>query len=124
MPCDLDLQNFPMVLPPMIIYILLGASDAIYQTYAYWLMSMAAGSDVRKTVMYAAIYKGVQSFGAGIAWLIDLPDSFTYRMQGILCLFLTLSACLPVTSTFRILSSSNKTGDLRTGDSEETEEEE
>ena len=32
----------------------------------YWLMSMAAAGDVRKNVMYSAVYKGVQSLGAGI----------------------------------------------------------
>lgn len=112
MPCDLDLQNFPMVLPPMIIYILLGASDAIYQTYAYWLMSTAAGSDVRKTVMYAAIYKGVQSFGAGMAWLLDLNDAFTYKAQVIVALVLTLGACLAVIPSFKYLTLENKCGDI------------
>ena len=69
----------------------LGAADAIYQTYAYWLMSMAAGSDVRKTAMYSAVYKGVQSLGAGLAWIIDLSEA-SYFLQGGLCLTLTLGA--------------------------------
>ena len=66
-------------LAPMLIFVLLGAADAAYQNFAYWLMSMAAGSDVRKTVMYASVYKGIQSLGAGAAWLIDLPDANSYR---------------------------------------------
>eukprot|EP00440_Ansanella_granifera_P050904 gb/GFBE01055172.1/.p1 GENE.gb/GFBE01055172.1/~~gb/GFBE01055172.1/.p1 ORF type:complete len:454 (+),score=72.54 gb/GFBE01055172.1/:1-1362(+) len=109
-PCQLDfLADYPRVLHPMLIFILLGAADAIYQNYAYWLMSMAAGSDVRKTVMYSAVYKGVQSLGAGIAWLMDLQPSVTYRSQGWLCLVLTLGACLPVMGTFRNLDDGKKT---------------
>eukprot|EP00933_Yihiella_yeosuensis_P026292 TRINITY_DN20400_c2_g1_i1.p1 TRINITY_DN20400_c2_g1~~TRINITY_DN20400_c2_g1_i1.p1 ORF type:complete len:314 (-),score=41.21 TRINITY_DN20400_c2_g1_i1:725-1564(-) len=103
-PCELDFKNnYPEVLQPMIIFILLGASDAIYQNYAYWLMSMAAGDDVQKTVMYSAVYKGVQSLGAGCAWLIDLPSTTSYQTQGTLCLLLTLGACVPVSKTFSAL---------------------
>eukprot|EP00931_Biecheleriopsis_adriatica_P118589 TRINITY_DN93954_c0_g1_i1.p1 TRINITY_DN93954_c0_g1~~TRINITY_DN93954_c0_g1_i1.p1 ORF type:complete len:464 (-),score=97.88 TRINITY_DN93954_c0_g1_i1:80-1471(-) len=114
-PCQLDyLADYPSVLRPMFTFVLLGAADAIYQNYAYWLMSMAAGSDVRKTVMYSAVYKGVQSLGAGIAWLLDLHPGASYRSQGLLCLVLTLGACLPVLGTFRSLDDGKKSdNDMR-----------
>eukprot|EP00435_Cladocopium_sp_Y103_P009898 s3109_g2.t1 len=90
--CQLDLwHDAPYCFRPMAIFILLGAADAIYQNYVYWLMSMAAGSDVRKTAMYSAVYKGVQSLGAGMAWIIDLSEA-SYFLQGALCLTLTLGA--------------------------------
>mmetsp|Transcript_13398 Transcript_13398/g.22029 ORF Transcript_13398/g.22029 Transcript_13398/m.22029 type:complete len:450 (-) Transcript_13398:38-1387(-) len=108
-PCHLDfLTDFPNSIRPMLVFILLGAVDAIYQNYAYWLMSMAAGSDVRKTVMYSAVYKGVQSLGAGIAWLIDLEPTASYWSQGALCLVLTVGACFPVMRTFRSLDADKK----------------
>lgn len=106
--CQLDLwHDAPYCFRPMAIFVLLGAADAIYQNYAYWLMSMAAGSDVRKTAMYSAVYKGVQSLGAGMAWIIDLSEA-SYFLQGALCLTLTLGACLPVLPCFKILEDGKK----------------
>ncbi|CAJ1426008.1 unnamed protein product, partial [Effrenium voratum] len=101
--CELDALD-PASWRAMGIFLLLGAADAMYQTYAYWLMSMAAGSDVRKTVMYSAAYKGLQSLGAGLAWFLDL-SRMSYFTQGGLCLALTLSACLPVLGSFKALES-------------------
>jgi len=104
MPCKLDcVRDFPQVLVPMLVYALLGAADAVYQNFAYWLMSMTAGSDVRKTVMYSAVYKGTQSLGAGLAWLVDGPGVVSYRAQGAAALALALVACVPVLPTFRAL---------------------
>uniref|UniRef100_A0A7S2CVS6 Major facilitator superfamily (MFS) profile domain-containing protein n=1 Tax=Octactis speculum TaxID=3111310 RepID=A0A7S2CVS6_9STRA len=104
-PCELDfLHDAPRVAAPMVIYALMGASDAVYQSYAYWLMSSAARGSVRKTVQFSAAYKGIQSLGGGLAWLADLSDSFSYRAQGIVALGITLVACLPVKNTFKYLS--------------------
>merc|ERR1719409_946160 len=75
----------------------------MYQNFAYWLMSMAAGNDLRRTVMYSAVYKGVQSLGAGVAWLTDLNHGFTYQAQGIVALSLTLLACVPVVPSLRLI---------------------
>ena len=59
--CELDFyKDAPAVFFPMVIYALLGAADAVYQSFAYWLMSCAAGGSVRKTVQYSACYKGIQ----------------------------------------------------------------
>mmetsp|Transcript_105181 Transcript_105181/g.327919 ORF Transcript_105181/g.327919 Transcript_105181/m.327919 type:complete len:449 (-) Transcript_105181:101-1447(-) len=103
-PCELDyLRDSSGALLPMAVYVLLGAVDAIYQNFAYWLMSMAAGSDVRKTVMYSAVYKGTQSLGAGMAWFLDYSPDVSYRLQGIITLILTLGACTPLPATFGLL---------------------
>ena len=98
--CALDFyHDLPKVAFPMAVYALLGAADAIYQSFAYWLMSTAAGGSVRKTVQYSAAYKGVQSLGAGVAWLADLSSNFSYRAQGVVALLLTVSACVPIMPT-------------------------
>lgn len=107
--CKLDFAtDYPGALVPMFIFVLLGAADAVYQNYAYWLMSMAAGGDVKRTVMYSAVYKGVQSAGAGAAWLIDLPAVCSYQVQGVIVLALTLGACIPVLQCFDMISVSKK----------------
>lgn len=116
-PCDLDLaDDFPYSLVPMTVLTLNGVADAIYQNFAYWLMSMAAGSDTAKVVQYAAVYKGTQSLGAGLAWLLDLNAGYSYRAQGIVALAINLAACLPVVRTFQGLgedrSSSKAAGDV------------
>jgi len=102
-PCRMDFLDGSQVVMPMLVFLLLGASDAIYQSYAYWLMSTVAAGDVRKTVMYSAAYKGIQSLGAGIAWLIDLQPGVSYQAQGTFCLLLSVGACIPVLMTFRNL---------------------
>lgn len=99
-PCRLDfLHDFRAAAWPMSIYVLLGAADAMFQTYAYWLMSMAAGTDVRKTVMFAAAYKGLQSLGAGASWMLDLAPHMSYTSQGAITLVLTVASCMPVMFT-------------------------
>jgi MFS family permease len=81
-PCSLDfLSDFQTSVVPMIVFSLLGASDAMYQNYAYWLMSTAAGGNIRKLVQYSAAYKCTQSLGGGIAWLSDLGSGFPYQLQ-------------------------------------------
>lgn len=61
---------------PIIVYILYGLGDAMWQTYAYWVMGSIAGSDTRLCARFAGFYKGVQSAGAAIAWGIDLKAAY------------------------------------------------
>jgi len=99
--CKMDVvTDFPTSLFPVLVFILLGSADAMFQTYAYWLMSSAAGTSVRHAVMYSAIYKSAQSCGAGVAWLLDLIGGFTYKDQGILAISLCCASCIPVLWTF------------------------
>ncbi|GAO49101.1 MFS general substrate transporter [Saitoella complicata NRRL Y-17804] len=52
------------------LYMFYGFLDAIWQTYAYWLMG-ALSNDPRKLAYFAGFYKGIQSAGAAIIWRID-----------------------------------------------------
>jgi len=113
MSCFLDFAtNSPHSLVPMFVFALLGAADAVYQSYAYWLMSTVAGTDVRKMVGYAALYKGCQSFGAGLAWLSDMSPAFSYRAQGVVALMLASCACLPVCRSFRFIEGACAPGNI------------
>jgi hypothetical protein len=56
---------------PCLVYCAYGWSDSIIQTFAYWLMSVIARDDARLAGRYAGYYKGVQSVGAAVAWLLD-----------------------------------------------------
>lgn len=99
--CEMDVvTDFPTSLFPVLVFILLGTADAMFQTYAYWLMSSAAGTSVRHAVMYSAIYKSAQSCGGGVAWLLDLVGRFTYKDQGIVALSLCCASCIPILWTF------------------------
>lgn len=105
MPCALDFSaDFPKSVAPMAIFALLGAADAMYQNFAYWLMSIAAGGAGRKMVMYSAIYKAMQSLGAGAAWLSDLSTAFSYQLQVWVALVLTTGACVLIVPTLSSLS--------------------
>ncbi|CAG8612847.1 9619_t:CDS:2, partial [Acaulospora colombiana] len=49
----------------LILYILYGANDAMYQVYAYWIMG-ALTNDAAILARYAGYYKAVQSAGAAV----------------------------------------------------------
>jgi hypothetical protein len=55
---------------PMFLYMCYGGFDAIWQTYAYWLMGSLTNS-TRKLALYAGFYKGIQSAGAAVMWRMD-----------------------------------------------------
>ncbi|KAI5810151.1 major facilitator superfamily domain-containing protein [Peziza echinospora] len=71
-----------LVLPPAIdvygdnfaaycfLYLFYGFLDAMWQTYAYWLMG-ALSNDPRKLAYFAGFYKGIQSAGAAVVWRLD-----------------------------------------------------
>lgn len=54
----------------VILYIFYGFLDAMWQTYAYWLMG-ALSNDPRKLAYFAGFYKGIQSAGAAVVWRLD-----------------------------------------------------
>merc|ERR1712166_310138 len=73
---------------PFGLFVVMGLCDSMVQNYAYWLMgALANGPD--ECARYAGFYKGVQSFGAMIAWIID-AKSTQYRTQLIICVVLSL----------------------------------
>ncbi|KAJ1860866.1 hypothetical protein LPJ73_001202 [Coemansia sp. RSA 2703] len=55
---------------PILLFCLMGAADAHLQSFAYWLIATTT-SDAQMLARYAGFYKGVQSLGAAIAWLLD-----------------------------------------------------
>ncbi|KAJ2822889.1 hypothetical protein FBU31_004455, partial [Coemansia sp. 'formosensis'] len=58
---------------PIILYILCGVGDALYQTFAYWIIG-ALSNDNQLLARYIGFYKGMQSFGAAIAWQLDAKN--------------------------------------------------
>ncbi|KAI9259317.1 major facilitator superfamily domain-containing protein [Sporodiniella umbellata] len=55
---------------PFVLYMFFGFSDALYQTYMYWLMG-AMSNDPSLLARYAGFYKATQSAGAAISFGID-----------------------------------------------------
>jgi hypothetical protein len=55
---------------PFVVYILYGFTDALYQSYLYWLMG-AMSNDPGMLARYAGFYKAVQSAGGAISFGID-----------------------------------------------------
>ncbi|CCX30369.1 Similar to UNC93-like protein C922.05c; acc. no. Q9URX1 [Pyronema omphalodes CBS 100304] len=65
-----------------LLYIAYGMLDAVWQTYAYWLMG-ALSNEPRKLAYFAGFYKGIQAAGSAVAWGLD-SARVSYRV-----LFLT-----------------------------------
>lgn len=53
-----------------VLYLLYGLIDAMWQTYAYWLMG-ALSNNPHKLAYFAGFYKGIQSAGAAVVWRMD-----------------------------------------------------
>eukprot|EP00121_Abeoforma_whisleri_P014736 Awhi_evm1s13593 len=70
------------------IFMLMGLSDALVQTYAYWIIGTVANSP-SNLARYVGYYKGIQSLGACIAWLIEFLD-VSYQGQLIACVVLAI----------------------------------
>ncbi|KAI7872453.1 major facilitator superfamily domain-containing protein [Spinellus fusiger] len=68
---------------PFVLYMLYGMSDALYQTYMYWIMG-AMSNDASLLARYAGFYKAVQSAGAAIAFGIDAVN-IPLRWECLIC---------------------------------------
>ncbi|ORX74308.1 hypothetical protein DL89DRAFT_264227 [Linderina pennispora] len=55
---------------PITLYFVCGFGDAIYQSFAYWVIG-ALTNDNQKLSRYVGFYKGMQSFGAAISWQLE-----------------------------------------------------
>ncbi|KAJ1954004.1 hypothetical protein EC988_002669 [Linderina pennispora] len=55
---------------PITLYFACGFGDAIYQSFAYWVIG-ALTNDNQKLSRYVGFYKGMQSFGAAISWQLE-----------------------------------------------------
>ncbi|KAJ1848411.1 hypothetical protein IWW55_003281 [Coemansia sp. RSA 2706] len=67
----LDFKDSKRAAGPIILYMVCGIGDAIFQNLAYWIIG-ALTNDNQKLSRYAGYYKGMQSFGAAIAWQLDI----------------------------------------------------
>ncbi|CDK26257.1 unnamed protein product [Kuraishia capsulata CBS 1993] len=54
----------------VVLYMLYGAWDSVFQTYCYWLMGALTNSP-RKLAIYVGFYKGIQSAGSAVVWRLD-----------------------------------------------------
>ncbi|KAJ1952599.1 hypothetical protein EC988_003465 [Linderina pennispora] len=67
---------------PIILYLLYGVGDALYQNFAYWIIG-ALTNDNQKLSRYAGFYKGIQSLGATVAWQLDAKKvTFMHQLIG------------------------------------------
>lgn len=55
---------------PIILYCFMGIVDALWQSFAYWLIGTMT-NDSQMLARYAGFYKGMQSLGATVAWQLD-----------------------------------------------------
>ncbi|KAI8582091.1 hypothetical protein K450DRAFT_228981, partial [Umbelopsis ramanniana AG] len=62
--------NTPGFGGPFFLYLMYGFTDALYQSYLYWLMG-AMSNDSNTLARYAGFYKAVQSAGGAISFGID-----------------------------------------------------
>ncbi|KAJ2402567.1 hypothetical protein GGI23_000632 [Coemansia sp. RSA 2559] len=75
----MDFKESARVAGPMILYMLYGIGDALYQNFAYWIIGSLT-NDNQKLSRYAGFYKGIQSLGATVAWQLDAKN-VTYLHQ-------------------------------------------
>jgi hypothetical protein len=68
---------------PFILFCYCGLADSLVQTYAYWIIG-AISNDPKQLSMYVGFYKGVQSFGAAMSWIIE-ANGVSYRVQLLIC---------------------------------------
>ncbi|KAJ1882335.1 hypothetical protein LPJ57_001013 [Coemansia sp. RSA 486] len=67
---------------PIILYMLYGVGDALYQNFAYWIIGSLT-NDNQKLSRYAGFYKGIQSLGATVAWQLDAKSvSYMHQLIG------------------------------------------
>ncbi|WPG99915.1 Hypothetical protein R9X50_00273600 [Acrodontium crateriforme] len=59
---------------PMFLYLIYGFYDAAWQTSVYWYMGSLTNNS-RKLANFAGFYKGIQSAGAAITWVIDRTET-------------------------------------------------
>ncbi|KAI8068501.1 major facilitator superfamily domain-containing protein [Gongronella butleri] len=77
---------------PFVLYIFYGFSDAVFQSYMYWLMG-ATSNDPRVLSRYAGFYKALQSAGAAASYGIDAAN--TYLLWECLACMIVLFVAFP-----------------------------
>lgn len=104
---------------PMILFMYCGLADSLVQTYAYWIIGAISNSP--KTLSrYVGYYKGIQSFGACLAWIIE-AEGASYRAQLMICATLAVIFIPPtymVASCVQDQGSDTEIMDLKDEDNE------
>ncbi|KAM4065695.1 ion channel regulatory protein UNC-93 domain-containing protein [Hirsutella rhossiliensis] len=67
---DVDFKQSAISTGPIFLYIFYGAYDALWQSYAYWLIGTESNSPARAAVLVGA-YKSLQAAGGAMAWRIN-----------------------------------------------------
>lgn len=67
---DVDFKQSALSVGPMFLYILYGAYDALWQSYAYWLIGTESNNPAHAAVLVGA-YKSLQAAGGAMAWRIN-----------------------------------------------------
>jgi len=79
----IDITDGGRFILPFALFVFMGICDSMVQNYAYWLMGALANTP-DECARYAGFYKGIQSFGACIAWIID-SQGVSYKVQLMIC---------------------------------------
>ena len=80
---------------PCIVFVLYGLGDAMIQSYAYWIMGAIARDNTQLCARYTGFYKGVQSLGAAISWLLDIKRFNVPYIFQFWCCWILFVAALP-----------------------------
>lgn len=95
---------------PFILFVYCGIADSLVQTYAYWILG-AISNDPKQLSMFVGYYKGVQSFGAAMSWIIE-AHGVSYRVQLLIC---SVLAVLFVPPTFIVSKCVQDKGGITSG---------
>merc|ERR1712238_563252 len=97
---------------PMILFMYCGLADSLVQTYAYWIIGAISNSP--KTLSrYVGYSKGVQSFGACLAWIIE-AEGASYRAQLMICATLARIFIPPTYMVAKCVEDKGSDADLTT----------
>lgn len=67
---DVDFKQSALSTGPIFLYIFYGAYDALWQSYAYWLIGTESNSAARAAVLVGA-YKSLQAAGGAMFWRVN-----------------------------------------------------
>ncbi|KAF4654565.1 DUF895 domain membrane protein [Perkinsus olseni] len=91
----IDVTNGDYWLPCLTI-IGYGIMATCVQVYSYWLLGILGSGDATLAARYSGFYKGMQSLGATLGWVLDLEAfGISYRAQFLVCWILISVALVP-----------------------------
>ncbi|KAJ3282089.1 hypothetical protein HK104_011109 [Borealophlyctis nickersoniae] len=94
---QLDVLHGSSYVGPFFLYFAYGLTDAMYQTFSYWLMG-ALTNDTQQAARFAGFYKAIQNVGGAISGQLD-ANKVSYMAQLIINWVLTgvaMACAIPV----------------------------